>query len=659
MKKAVLRPALLSGLLALLPQASVHAQGSNSWVIVGPPAASAPEEPLAPPPAAAADQPLPPAPARQAEATRSPGRPNEAPPSAVVIKTLPGMTAPAAAPPPAVLAQLEPVMVPLTFEPSWLDMPEVDATSFPMFRREAIAGAARAADAAGWLDYGRTMFNGGFFPEAMSGLERAVQLGLPAQGALREHAALLALGLEAAGRGACRCDGLQPRAEAGASFFAVLMDLSQRAKPDPAVIAALSGGLAHQSQAVAGFTGPQLFNAAVRADDLALAGRLLQVLTEAGAGQPSALLVMRGAYAEMRDMEAEAFGLYVDALPYHDEHAFQARLRIADMAIRKPDSAALEVVRDFLIEGLQEWHGGATGLAMLTRLAAVSEALLDAPAALEAMARIRADYPQAPQAPLAAVRAEIIMEKHANALEAGQVSLEAYSGLMRRLRGGLADLQAWVPARSALAQSFERQGYLLAAAAEYADIRADVQSYDSPATPAQQAELLAHQVRLLQAIGRSDEALIEVRLRHDLVARDPTLRRQSFQVMDGDAFNALLAANPDLVLSGPDYLYVGRLRFAAGDLAGALRDWGSYLAGGGQLAAADAANYVYAKYKVENPPELALDGLVASGDRAYLDAMVAALSDPMRDLTALDLISARQTIDDAAAAVAAAQSAKN
>ena len=74
---------------------------------------------------------------------------------------------------------LAPVSPPLVFEPTWIDMPEVTEVTFPNLRAEALAalGPGRASSDL-WLDYGRVLFNGGYFPEAMSALEQAARLGL-------------------------------------------------------------------------------------------------------------------------------------------------------------------------------------------------------------------------------------------------------------------------------------------------------------------------------------------------------------------------------------------------------------------------------------------------------------------------------------------------
>lgn len=553
---------------------------------------------------------------------------------------------------------LAPVSPPLVFEPTWIDMPEVTEVTFPTLRAEALAalGPGRASSDL-WLDYGRVLFNGGYFPEAMSALEQAARLGFSQSGPARGQAALLALGLEAAGRGSCRCGGFDPRVEAGASYFAVLIALSQDADPASARIAALSMPLARQSAAVIRFVGPMLFDAAIRAQDRDLAGRLLQALSADGAVGPAALLRMRGDEASLRGDEAEAFGYYVDTLDHHDVEAIQARLRIADMALEKRDSAALQAVRDFLIEGLQQWHGGAAELSMLTRLAATSEALLDAPAALEAMARIRSNYPQAPQAVLAGDRAGAILRHHATTLAEGRTGLADYARLMRRLRGGLADLAEWVPARVALAEAFEREGMQVAAAAEYLAIRADISSYGSPVTRATEAALLRDHLRLLAGTGAKSEALTELRLRSDLIGESFALRETALTLMDGPALDAMLAALPQAVFAPRERLAMARVRFDAGDRAAALREWGGYLASGQPLSGADAADYLFAKFVEEHPDSLPLTS-IAPADAAVLGGLATALARPPAASGPLDLGSARQILEDAAAAVKMAEIAK-
>lgn len=243
------------------------------------------------------------------------------------------------------------------------------------------------------------------------------------------------------------------------------------APQEEAKLRAAARALAQQTRDVATAALPLLVDTALASGQTTIAAEILAV-APAGTdlGNTGLLDLMRGRLALAQGAEDLAFDNFARVAEGQDRAAIEARIALADLALKRNDPALLPKVSGLLREGLQRWRGDDAALRLRVRLARVAEDMGDIAMAMDAMSMILREHPATPEAELADTRLVVMAERLAQAIADPTTSLPKALSDARRLDLALGARGEWLGVRMALAQRLADAGLIQAAKAEYAAI---------------------------------------------------------------------------------------------------------------------------------------------------------------------------------------------
>lgn len=374
---------------------------------------------------------------------------------------------------------------------------------------------------------------------------------------------------------------------------------------------------------------PHILDTAINSGTWDVARRVAGQLRDSDDGYASA------AYRHLLGRAAEVGGDLVAAFDNHavaaagaDEWAQRSRLALIDLG-RATGTLSPDDARVLLTQAAALWVGGPLGLGTLQRLAALEQTDGRDLAALEVLADIVHQHPDAPEARTASEEALSIIETLYTRGGAGGMPLAYFVSVHRAIMRDFGHLPALDRYAEAYADHLAASAASALAAEEYALLRERLAARSSDAPEDAGAALASDRLRLKQAAtllqgGQMAEA--ETVLVAPLVTTDPTL---------GDKYNLMRAQifaatdRPVDVLGtwmqGANRDYI-RLRAEA---AFAIGDWYTaqiayeqlFRSLGMELPKADRINLLLAAYR--------------NGDAARLDDLIQSFSDQDKEWAAL------------------------
>ncbi len=275
--------------------------------------------------------------------------------------------------------------------------------------------------------------------------------------------------------------------------------------PAPQEEARLRGAaraLAQQTRDVATAALPLLVDTALASGHTTIAAEILAAAPAGTDLDGTGLLdLMRGQLALAQGAEDLAFDNFARVAEGHDRAAIEARIALADLALKRNDPALLPKVSDLLQEGLPRWRGDDAALRLRVRLARVAEDMGDIATAMDAMSMILREHPGTPEAELADTRLGVMAERLAQAIVDPATSLPEALADVRRLDLALSARVEWLGVRMALAQRLTDAGLIQAAKAEYAAITLPASTALPGGDPATLDTLAVKHATLLLGLG--------------------------------------------------------------------------------------------------------------------------------------------------------------
>lgn len=483
--------------------------------------------------------------------------------------------------------ELAPVVAAVTAAP--LRTHDVRTADFPRLRRESLAAISRHdASAEHHLEHARVLLGGMFLPEAYHALEVARGAAGGGQPYLLASIAELEAALEGLGG-----PGAGAAPDARGDLWAVLQDHSRGKRTTISEVKAAAADFAHQSPAVVKVALPLVLRAAINAGDADLAAGLIETGLATGDLSGSQHRLLEGRLARLLGQNEEAFDHYAAAMAHMDAAGIEARIALVDLAMEQNKAETFPQLREILSQGIAQWRNDDLARQLMVRLASVTEDLGDRPAALSVMSMLMVEYPESEEAELARRRAPLLLSQLAAQARDKEITLETYLVTLRDLHASLRSDLHWVAARRELAESLAGEGLILAAAAEYQAIAADIDSGSPVADRMREEVSLRHAELLIQAgsLGEAGAALArEAALRFpDLAARHAELSLQ----LDALTRSPIPGAAGQAVDEDPR-LSLARSAAFTDRPEEAARIYGEYIIGDNDLPRSDFSRYILA-----------------------------------------------------------------
>ncbi|TGD61870.1 hypothetical protein EYC08_17525 [Tabrizicola sp. WMC-M-20] len=223
---------------------------------------------------------------------------------------------------------------------------------------------------------------------------------------------------------------------------------------------------------------------------------------------PAYSFLLGQAAATLGQTEA-AFDAFTVAAQGRDAHAQRARLAMVEMGL-SGGLVSQTQTRDVLRDVRHQWRGDRLELQVLVRLAQINEDLSDLPEALAGMGEILTLFPGTPEAQLASERAALLLDRYYRDGMDGKLPLAEFLVVHRRIASDFRGFEGFDSVAEHLATRLRDAGANLAAAAEYAAIRAAVEAGQAhrswPVDPARLVALRIAEAGALLDAGQVDAA---------------------------------------------------------------------------------------------------------------------------------------------------------
>lgn len=445
--------------------------------------------------------------------------------------------------------------------------------------------------------------------------------------------------------------GTPPSVASGSGLWGLIPAVRSGKVPTSETVREAAASLGQHSAWIGAAVIPDLFNAALLANDPDLASDILSAAEAGGGVDPARMLLMRGKLAERQGDEEAAFDLYAEAMGHGTIAGVEARIAFSDMVMSRGTPGALPGLRDVLTTGVMIWRNDDYSRRLMTRLAAVTEEIGDTEGAIRVMARIVAEYPGTEEARLAEARVPVLLSDLQEGLASGDVSIEAYISLVRELSWKVEGGPEWITTRVVLAETLAERGLNAAAAAEFEAIR------DRHANQVRDSASLRNRVILGEAAARiasGDSEGAQRALRTPLAGDDPQekTRRDTLFVQAGIAMD--MPQEP----SSAQNLEILRARdlILKGEEEAAARFYDNFAERGKDLPREDASRYILARSRTVIGSDVVSNTQgIQSPEADHMIQAGASIAAESPQMTPLSTDKAMSIISEADAAIAAAE----